>query len=284
MHILAATDFSTRSQRAVRRAGLLARDSAAELTLLHVTDDDQPADLVAIEMREAERILAEQIRAVAELRGLEARALVVAGDPFDGILRAAASIDADLVVMGAHRRQLLRDIFVGTTVERVIRAGTFPILMVNGEVDHPYRSTLAAVDLSDASANAAKTAIGLGLPGADRLMLVHAFLPVAKGKMFYAGLSRDAIDAYVADERLRAESELAAFQDSHGFCDQGWLTRVEEGAAFDVISATVERSKPDVLVLGTHGRSGLAKMLLGSVTDEALRSLEVDILAVPPVR
>ena len=143
MHILAATDFSTRSQRAVRRAGLLARDTGAELTLVHVVDDDQPPELVALERREAERILGEQIGAMAELRELQPRALVVEGDPFDGILRAAASASADLVVMGAHRKQLLRDILVGTTIERVIRTGPFPVLMVNQAVEQPYRTALA---------------------------------------------------------------------------------------------------------------------------------------------
>ena len=118
MQILTATDFSTRSHRALRRAGLLAQARNAELTLVHVVDDDQPKQLVEIESREAERILAEQISAMAELRGARCRPLVVAGDPFDGILRSAASIGADLIVMGAHRKQLLRDIFVGTTVER----------------------------------------------------------------------------------------------------------------------------------------------------------------------
>jgi nucleotide-binding universal stress UspA family protein len=121
MQILAATDFSTRSQRALRRAGLLARERGAELALVHVVDDDQPPDLVALETREAERTLGEQISAMAELRGVRCRSLVVAGDPFDGILRTAASTGADVVVMGAHRKQLLRDIFVGTTIERVIR-------------------------------------------------------------------------------------------------------------------------------------------------------------------
>lgn len=186
MHILAATDFSTRSQRALRRAGLLAQASGGELTLVHVVDDDQPPDLVALERREAERILGEQIGAIAELRGLPSRALVVAGDPFDGILRAAASTRADLVVMGAHRKQLLRDILVGTTIERVIRTGPFPVLMVNKEADQPYRTALATVDMSEPSVNAIRTGMALGLPGGGGLALVHAFLPLAKGKMFYA--------------------------------------------------------------------------------------------------
>ncbi|KLK89543.1 universal stress protein [Microvirga vignae] len=284
MRILAATDFSTRSQRAVRRAGLMARDSDAELTLVHVVDDDQPTDLVALETREANRILGEQIGAVGELRGLPSRALVVAGDPFDGILRAAASTAADLVVMGAHRKQLLLDILVGTTIERVIRTGPFPVLMVNGEVEQPYRTALAPVDLSGTSVNAIRTGMALGLPGGARLALVHAFLPLAKGQMFYAGLSPDTIDGYVADERLRATKELTAFLDANGLDDHGQSVRIEEGAPFEVISAAVEQSKPDVLIIGTHGRTGIVKALLGSVTEEVLRSLDVDILAVPPIR
>ncbi|QRM35909.1 universal stress protein [Microvirga sp. VF16] len=284
MHILAATDFSTRSQRALRRAGLLARDSGAELTLVHVVDDDQPPDLVALQRREAERILSEQISAIAELSVLPSRALVVEGDPFDGILRAAASTGADLIVMGAHRKQLLRDIFVGTTIERVIRTGPFPVLMVNKEMDQPYRTALAPVDMSEPSVNAIRTGRALGLPSGARLALVHAFQPMAKGKMFYAGLSRDAIDGYVADERQRAAKELIAFLEANLLDDRGRSMSIEEGAPFEVISKATEQSKPDVLIIGTHGRTGIAKALLGSVTEEVLRSLDVDILAVPPLR
>jgi len=145
----------------VRRAGLLPRDNGAELTFVHVVDDDQPPDLVALEKREAERILGEQIGAMGELSGLRPRALVVAGDPFDGILRAAASASVDLIVMGAHRKQLLRDIFVGTTIERVIRTGPFSVLMVNREVDQPYRTALAAVDVCEPSVSAIMTGITL---------------------------------------------------------------------------------------------------------------------------
>ncbi|WP_201839143.1 universal stress protein [Microvirga zambiensis] len=284
MHILAATDFSTRSQRALRRAGLLARDSSAELTLMHVVDDDRPPDLVAFERREAERILGEQIGAMAELRGLPSRALVVEGDPFDGILRAAASTGADLVVMGSHRKQFLRDIFVGTTIERVIRMGPFPVLMVNREVDQPYQTAVAAVDMSEPSANAVRTGMALGLPAGAGLTIVHAFEPLAKGKLVYAGLSQDTIDGYVTDERVRATTELTAFLDANELDEYERSMRIEEGAPGAVISTAVEQLKPDVLILGTHGRSGIAKALLGSVAEEVLRSLDLDILAVPPLR
>jgi universal stress protein E len=284
VQILAATDFSTRSFRALRRAGLLAQARGTELALVHVVDDDQPEDLVETEKREAERILAEQISAIDELRGARCRPMVIAGDPFDGILQTAGSIKADLIVMGAHRKQLLRDIFVGTTIERVIRTGPSPVLMVNREVDQPYRTALAAVHLSEPSVNAIRTGKALGLPGGARLALVHAFLPLAKGQMFYAGLSQDTIDGYVADERLRASKELTAFLKANGIDDRGRSLHIEEGAPSEVISKTVEQLNPNVLIIGTHCRTGIGKALLGSVTEEALRSLDVDILAVPPPR
>jgi nucleotide-binding universal stress UspA family protein len=63
-----------------------------------------------------------------------------------------------------------------------------------------------------------------------------------------------------------------------------WTFRVEEGGTMDVISRTVSTIRPDLLIMGTHGRSALMKALIGSVTEEALRSLNVDILAVPPKR
>lgn len=284
MRILATTDFSTRSHRASRRAGLLAQTRGAELALVHVVDDDHPKDLVEIERREAERILAEQIGAMSELRDAKCRPMVVAGDPFDGILRTAESIKADLIVMGAHRKQLLRDIFVGTTIERVIRTGRYPVLMVNNEVKQTYEKPVAAVDMSEPSANAIRAARSAGLIGDMSITLIHAFLPLGKSKMSVAGIDRAVIDEYVASERQRAVDELIAFLAANELGVPEFSLRVEEGGTFEVISQAVEEKRHDLLIVGTHGRSWLLRVLLGSVTEEALRCLDIDILAVPPVR
>lgn len=284
MRILAATDFSTRSHRALRRAGVLAQSRGAELAIVHVVDDDHPTDLIEIERREAERILTEQIGAISELRDTKCDPKVVAGDPFDGILRTAEAVKADLIVMGAHRKQLLRDIFVGTTVERVIRTGSYPVLMVNNEVRQPYRNSLAAVDVSEPSVNAIRAAMSTGLIGDKGATLLHAFLPLGKGKLFVAGTDEVAINEYVASERERVVDELAGFLTANKLLGPKLSLRVEEGGIFEVIARTVEDTRPDLLILGTHSRSWLLKVLLGSVTEEALRCFDIDILAVPPVR
>ena len=284
MRILAATDFSTRSNRALRQAGLLAQPGNAQIHIVHVVDDDQPEDLVRMEKREAERVLSEQVDSIPELRSTRPRAMVVAGDPFDGILRAAAEIQPDLIVMGSHRKQLLLDIFIGTTIERVIRRGSFPVLMVNHEAQRKYENVVAPVDMSDTSANALRVALSTGLIGDKGATLLHAFMPVAKGKMFVAGSDQASIDSHVASERRRAMEELETFLAANDLKRTRWSLRVEDRAPMEIISRAVSEMRPDLLVMGTHGRAAILKALIGSVTEAALRSLNVDILAVPPVR
>jgi nucleotide-binding universal stress UspA family protein len=210
--------------------------------------------------------------------------MVVAGDPFDGILRTAKSFESDLIILGSHRKQLLRDIFVGTTIERVIRTSQYPVLMVNAEVEQGYRNVLAAVDMSEPSARAIRVAQDLGFFEGKRLTLVHAFLAVGAGLMARADISKEDINRYIAEERLRAGDELAAFVRREESRLEGWALRIREGTPIEVISATVKELAPDVLLIGTQGRSGLPRVLLGSVAEEVLKSVDVDILAVPPAR
>jgi nucleotide-binding universal stress UspA family protein len=268
----------------LRRAGVLAKSKGAELALVHVVDDDQPKDLVEIESREAERILGEQISSIAELRGAQCHPMVVGGDPFDGILRVAGTINADLIILGAHRKQLLRNIFVGTTIERVIRTSRYPVLMVNTEVEQNYRNVLAAVDMSEPSARAIRAGKDLGIFEGARLTFVHAFLAMGAGLMARADITRESIDKYIADERVRAGNELAAFLRREDSVVPDWALRVREGTPIEVISVTLKELGPDLLLIGTQGRSGVPRVLLGSVAEEVLRSVEVDVLAVPPAR
>ena len=231
MVILAATDFSTRSHRALRQAGLLARYRNSQLAIVHIVDDDQPQELVELEKREAERVLAEQIRAMPELQAVSCRPMVITGDPFDGILKTAASVVPQLIVMGTHRRQLLRDIFVGTTVERVVRTGSFPVLMVNNEAQKRYKKILVPVEMSEPSANALRVAHAGGLISEAHTTLLHAFLAVDRGKMFAGGVNQVGIESYVADERQRVTDELAAFLVANDLVHRGWALRVRRGWA-----------------------------------------------------
>lgn len=276
--IVAATDFSERSRRAVRRAAMLARESGASLMVLHVADDDREARVVEAEVAAARAALDAMKEWLPETP-CEAR--VELGDPFDGIIRTARACAADLIVMGSHRRQLLRDIFVGTSVERVTRARVAPVLMVNVEPSGPYRRALLGVDFSAHAAHALRFTREGGILSQGELAVAHAFDAMAKGKLNYAGVERAKVAEYVAQVDAQARAELAAFLAANPGA-QPYTVRVAEGHPVAVLSAAARSLDADLVVVATQGLSGIARLLLGSVTEALMRDLDRDVLAVPP--
>lgn len=280
--LLAGTDLSSRSDRALHRAALMAREFKARLLLLHVVDDDQPPAMIDQDRRQATALLNGQALHLAELANARPDVLVKIGDPFEVIVETAHEQQADLIVMGAHRKRLLRDIFVGTTIERVMRTGNTPVLMVNAYPNSAYRRVLLAVDLCEASARAARAAKVFGLLDSADVSIVHAFRPYAKALLGRAGANQDVITEHVVHTAVEVASELAAFLSRERLNDDRYKIILEEGDPFGTIKDSVERQNPDLLVIGTRAHTGLKRLLLGSVADELLRQVECDVLAVPP--
>lgn len=282
LRILVATDFSIRSRRALRRASILARDHAdAELRILHVVDGGRPGDMIHSDLVEAGRMLAEQIRLMPDLDGLRCRALVSVGRPSEEILRIAELDEAKLIVIGTHRKRFLKEMVSDRTAERVLRGARCPVLFVDRGASGSYDKVLVPVDTSAASERALRAADVMGLLRSDNVTLLHGFTAFAKGKLMLAGIRRDEIVDYIASEREQAREAVNGFLASTGLGDKPWTLRVAEGGPFEVIAREVDRRPPDLMVIGTSGRTGLHRMLLGSVTEEAVRSLEVDILVMP---
>ena len=97
--ILVATDFSPRSDRALRRGILLARQNSTELLLTHVIDDDQPQRLIDVEKREAAALLHELASTLRESDGIDCESHVAIGDAFQGIVRMAEETSVDLLIL-----------------------------------------------------------------------------------------------------------------------------------------------------------------------------------------
>ena len=142
--ILVATDLSSRSELAVMRAAALAKARNAELTVLNVLDDDQPPVLIAPQRLAIANLLEVNGQALKERLGVESKAIVRVGDPVVVINAVAEEIGADLLVMGAHRHTPLRDLFIGTTLERVVRNAKIPVLRAAGAPEEEYRRVLPA--------------------------------------------------------------------------------------------------------------------------------------------
>ena len=277
--ILVATDLSGRSEKAFARGLDLAARGGARIKLVHVVDDDQPLDLVENEVSKTFEFLSGVAGSKAKEAGVDCEVKVLRGLPSEAIKQAADEVNADLLVLGAHRRQFLRDVFTGTTVERVIRTSGRPVLMVKTDESVSYRRVLAAVDLSVHSLQAFDFAAGVSFLGCRHLTLVHAFTPLADGLMRYADVEKAKIEEYVqslADEAHTAILNMLKTKDlSHLKPD----IAVEEGYAEDVIKRVIGKVGPQLVVLGTRGNSSMKSLLIGSVANAILRDVECDVLA-----
>jgi universal stress protein E len=275
-HVLVATDLSERCRHAVRRAALLARQFEAGLTVLHVVDDAQPPELADAQVERAQAWLARHSPADTGIASPEV--LVRQGDPYAQILAVANERDAAIIVLGEHRRRLLLDAFLGTTAERLLRVSTRPVLIVHQSQVVPYGRVHLAVDLSETSAHAMRTAARLDLLGASATA-VHVFSAVGKGKAHQAGVDASAL---VASERVEAAQRLASFLSRPDVAGLSVGSILLEGRTVREVARFVEEQRPQLLVLGTRARAGVKRAVLGSVAEALIRSVSCDVLAVPP--
>jgi len=267
MRLLCATDLSSRADRALRRAALLAGGTGAELVLLTVAEADAARARAGLE-------------AQAAALGLPASRLrVELGAPREVIPRVAAEEEAALVVLGAHERRPLRDLFGATTAGEVMRRGPAPVLMVARPAAGPHARVLAALDLSAPALGALQAARGLGLLAGAELLAFHAFDLPARGHMLLGDMPEEALSVQVAALEARARDALLA--QLAGVAPEA-APVLEQGPPAQALRRAVDRLAPDLVVIGTRGHGALGRLVLGSVAEEALRTLPCDVLAVPP--
>ena len=278
--ILVATDLSTRSDRALRRAVLLAGAHTATLTLGHVIDDDRPAYLVESERNAASKLLDETARTVTHTDQVTTDVAITTGQASAGILQIADDIDADIVVLGSHRRQLL-DGFVGTTAERIIRLSQRPVLMVNAMPASLYHQSLLAVDFDDASRTAIDCAQRFGILERTQVAALHLFDAPASGMMKRAMQMPEAIDHYIDSEKAEARNKLDAFLSAANVRNLQRLVEYDHGSAARMILSCAEEQGADLIVMGTNQRKGVRRFLLGSVAQNVLLDAKCDVLVVP---
>ncbi|RKH54703.1 universal stress protein [Corallococcus llansteffanensis] len=283
--VLVATDFSPAAAHAVERTARLPLAPGAAVILLHAIPGRAPRELVEQARERAGRTLAAvahalhaSLHAAGSSASVEAR--LVFGKPAPTLLRQAHSMGADLVVLGRHGRRPFRDLFLGSTAEHVIRYGLSPVLVVHGPVVDRYRRPLVAVDAEETSWRAAGFVPALLAPRTS-LRLIHAFESPLE-YMAFSGLTLDERARY--RERFK-EAALRELRPLHRRLDTMGLRyhqALKHGSPYSIILKEASRHRADLLVLGTQARSGLSRVLLGSVAADVVREAGCDIFVVRP--
>jgi nucleotide-binding universal stress UspA family protein len=285
MRVLVATDFSESATAAIQEAHKRALEVGGRLAVCHVVSDAEALserlhrrspgnpfgalgarDKIGLELRGS--LTAQTGRSEADLD-----VFVEEGTPHEEIVRRAAAWKSDLLVVGAGQTRMLGSVFSGVA-EKVSRHAHCPVLVTRPS--ERSKCILVATDLSDPSLPAivagAREAERLGV----RLSVIHVIDFAAAGAM-------GGLPMAVPGSASHLEIERAANQQLHEAMARlsvAGEAHVVEGPPAASILAMSETLWAGLLVVGSRGRTGLARILLGSVAEEVIRRAACSVLVV----
>ncbi|WP_395394446.1 universal stress protein [Novosphingobium sp. BL-8A] len=264
--IIATTDLSARSDRAVDRAFELARDLGRPVKVVHVVKSEGHAGLSSGQLEH-------RVRETLPDLGDGAAILLPQGSPPATIARTAVEEGGALIVAGVARYNQISDYFLGTAVDYLIRHADVPVLVVKQRQRGLYRRILIPTDFGAASKAAILAAARLFPQAAIRV--VH---------VFHVGFEGWGVAEHVREETLaRAEAGMAEFLGSDDFAGiapgriEPILANGEPETAF---GQAIEDYEPDLVALGTQGGGGLRQVTVGSRASSLLSWVRPDTLVV----
>jgi nucleotide-binding universal stress UspA family protein len=276
-NVLVPTDFSKNAGVALRWAVGIAAAHDASMVLLHAVDlNEVPLELqrhVTERLEELEEFVGED--------GVEVTSLQTTGRPWKIIAREAAAFD--LVVIGARGHTPHAGLALGSTADRVLRASPAPVLTIHPEdTEHGHlpRHVIVPTDFSPTSELALRSVTRLLRDvgeGPLEITLLHAWQPLVDYDCAFTGAAlRHPLDGTEEQARSLVEAMASECQVEGvkitPVVRQGYPTRV-----------VVNESKSigaDLVALGTHGRSGLTRFVLGSVAERVVHAARCPVLSV----
>ncbi|WP_049996153.1 universal stress protein [Halococcus sediminicola] len=285
--ILVPTDGSEHAIRAAEHAHYFARIFDATAHLVSAADIQTAGGMFnagGVDQQFIERIEAENEEAIAAteaaFEGDAVETAVLRGRPADAIVEYADEHDVDFISMGTHGRTGVSRYVAGSVTERVVRQASCPVLTAKAvecsELTGDYGDVLIPTDGSDA----ASIAIGHGIEIAKRAgARIHAVNIVDVGAITLTPGSSAPTELV---ERFEAEGERATEEIVDRATDAGLdvTTSVQEGVPASDLLDYANEHEVDLVTMGTTGRTGLNRYLLGSTAERVIRHAEMPVLAV----
>jgi nucleotide-binding universal stress UspA family protein len=290
--MLFGADFSEGSREAFRAACSLAVPGQTRLHVLHVIEprwvpeEPVPYGQVALESYDANADAGRDAVLMRRMREMYAPDIPIdveshlgEGDAAAEILRAAGKLQPDLIVVGTHGRTGLSWLLAGSVATAVLRGAHCPVLALhqperrrNAE---DIRVILHPTDFSEGCEASLRVARALARDLGARLVLFHV-VPFG----FYANEMTVPVDPGVYREALEEERHLVDGPDLKYPVE----TRLARGDAAEEILRTAADLDRGLIVMGTHGRTGLSRLLMGSVTEYVVPRADCPVLAVKTPR
>ena len=282
--ILCPIDFSSGSKHAMRVALRVANEADAELVLAHVwhlpplavtSELPLPADTIQRMIADEERGLAQALEEALAYGAKRVTARFLTGLPWSEIVEAVEQDPAfDLIVIGTHGRTGLARVLLGSVAEKVVRHAPCPVLATRppGGIE-PFDRVLVPIDFSASSQRATQLAARMVKPGGHITLLHVIEVPVTFSGELPEDVLLEHIDRraseYVERVATKLRSETAGSVETQ--------TRVGHPGA-QTLLVLAEQPAYDLVVMGSHGRTGIMRVLLGSVAEKIVRHAHCPVL------
>jgi len=295
MRVLIATDFSPHAEDAVKIVKRLALPSGSTVRLLHAIEPFadvatlNPAAITAVTDAAVAQIERELDRAAVTLRapGRDVETVTVLGRVADAIVEEAESSKADLIVVGSRGRHALKSALLGSVSAEVVDRAPCPVIIARGST---LRKVILAEDGSETAAAGARFLAGSTALSDLEVRVVSVvdapFPSVLNGSDAAIG-TYAAIQAYYDSLPALREATAKIAQERAGTLVAAGLnatSEVREGNVADKLIAAAAEAHADCIVIGSHGRTGLTRMFLGSVARAVLFNAPCSVLIVPAAK
>jgi len=277
------------SHKAAQQAIWVARANGGEVHLVHSTHGAEYHDrlaagqeLVHAGLSQAGIGALEAMVEEARNSGVEARLDLREGRPWLEITRLALADRADLVVVGKRNACREGGRRLGTVAVKLLRKCPCPVWVVRPAHDLVHRLVLAATDLTPVGDLAVAYGAFLAERHACNLHVVHAWQMPMSLAMRAVRLSPEELEEEI-DAIRRQVNRHIRFSLPPGFrCPEGPTTHLSKGSPAQVIREAVAHLDPDLLVMGSISRGGIAGLLIGSTAERLLDRVDCSILAIKP--
>jgi nucleotide-binding universal stress UspA family protein len=272
--ILLSTDGTEFSEGAVREAIRLAKRCSSKLNAVTVIETNPEYGTIApqvVEKLEKEvRANLDTVHARAKKEGVECGTAIYEGeDSYRYIVDEAAKQKSTMIVMGRRGKRGLKRLVMGSTTAWVIGHSPCSVLVVPRAAQVEYKNVLVATDGSKYSTAAASEAIGIAKLNGSKLTViavVPAELATPTDVEFGVGQREKIADQVMHEAEKNAKAVKEAAQ-KEGVNVQAF---VMTGRPADAIIEIAKEKGADLIVVGSHGRTGLDRLLMGSVAERVI--------------
>lgn len=263
--LMVATDGSEYSESAIREAINLAKACSSKLVAASIVTTNLEFETVVPQVMEKDERAArehlESVKSRAAKEGIDCDAIIrLSEEPFQDIIDLAEKNKINLIIVGTHGRTGLKRLMMGSVTAKVIGHSPCNVLVVPLHAKVECRNILLATDGSKYSDTAASEAMGIAKKCGSSLFVIS--VASADTEVASAAGNVKKVTGVAEKENIHIEGMAV------------------KGNPYETIIETAKQKRADLIIMGSHGRTGLERLLMGSVTERVIGHADVAVLVV----